>query len=111
RQVARARSPCQGVLRAARTVRTRAGGGGHLVVSIDGVPVLDTVVALPTGSPVGFSGATGGLTDVHRVRRRQCRVLALRTAFEVCRRGARGGGTVAGSNGCAGRSHPGPGSG
>ena len=45
-------------------VRTSA---GHLIVSMEGVQVLDTVVAIPANALLGFSGATGGLTDVHGV--------------------------------------------
>jgi hypothetical protein len=48
-------------------VEVRAGGGGHLIVYVDGVQVLDTVVTLPANALVGFSGATGGATDVHAV--------------------------------------------
>ncbi|MGI5246030.1 lectin-like domain-containing protein [Dactylosporangium sp. CA-139066] len=47
------------------TVQVRAGGGGDLVVTIDGVTVLDTLVQLPASTLVGFSGATGGLADTH----------------------------------------------
>jgi hypothetical protein len=48
-------------------VEVRAGGGGDLIVYVDGVQVLDTVVTLPANALVGFSGATGGATDVHAV--------------------------------------------
>jgi hypothetical protein len=46
-------------------VQVRAGGGGDLVVTIDGVTVLDVLVPLPASTLVGFSGATGGLADTH----------------------------------------------
>ena len=48
-------------------VELRTGGTGDLIVSIDGVQVLDTVVDIPASALVGFSGATGGATDVHAV--------------------------------------------
>jgi hypothetical protein len=40
---------------------------GHLVVKIDGSQLFDTAVALPANALVGFSGATGSVTDVHAV--------------------------------------------
>lgn len=40
---------------------------GHLVVTVDGKQVLDTAVSLPPNVLVGFTGATGGATDVHTV--------------------------------------------
>jgi hypothetical protein len=40
---------------------------GHLVVTVDGTQVLDVAVAIPANAFVGFSGGTGGLTDVHAV--------------------------------------------
>jgi hypothetical protein len=40
---------------------------GHLVVAVDGVAVLDVAVAIPANAFVGFSGGTGGRTDVHAV--------------------------------------------
>jgi hypothetical protein len=42
--------------------------GGGIVVTIDGSALFTTPVAgIPATSLVGFSGATGGLTDVHAV--------------------------------------------
>ena len=42
--------------------------GGSLVVTIDGSALFTTpVAAIPATGLVGFSGATGGLTDVHSV--------------------------------------------
>ncbi|WP_051809027.1 lectin-like domain-containing protein [Actinoplanes subtropicus] len=42
--------------------------GGSLVVAIDGSPLFTTPVAgIPATGLIGFSGATGGLTDVHTV--------------------------------------------
>ena len=41
--------------------------GGGVSVSIDGVKVLETQVAVPANAYVGFSGATGGATDNHAV--------------------------------------------
>jgi Bacterial lectin len=42
--------------------------GGNLVVTVDGSAVFDTAVAgIPASALVGFSGGTGGLTDVHAV--------------------------------------------
>ncbi|MFI5911758.1 choice-of-anchor D domain-containing protein [Dactylosporangium sp. NPDC051541] len=46
-------------------VQVRAGGGGDLVVTIDGTTILDTLVDLPPSVLVGFSGGTGGLVDTH----------------------------------------------
>jgi hypothetical protein len=43
------------------------GGAGNLIVQVDGVQVLDTPVAFPANALVGFSGATGGATDLHQV--------------------------------------------
>ena len=40
---------------------------GHLFVKIDGVLVLDSIVTLPPVARFGFTAATGGLTDAHRV--------------------------------------------
>jgi hypothetical protein len=41
---------------------------GHLTVAIDGAPpVLDSTLALPSSALVGFTAATGGLTDRHMV--------------------------------------------
>ncbi|MFI8961735.1 choice-of-anchor D domain-containing protein [Streptomyces sp. NPDC053493] len=40
---------------------------GRLQVSVDGTRVIDVAVALPQNVLVGFSGATGGLTDRHTV--------------------------------------------
>ncbi|MFF5013351.1 choice-of-anchor D domain-containing protein [Streptomyces sp. NPDC001165] len=42
-------------------------GAGHLLVSVDGKQVIDKAVTLPKNVLVGFSGATGGLTDKHTV--------------------------------------------
>jgi hypothetical protein len=43
------------------------GGSGNLIVRVDGVQVLDTVVAFPANALIGFAGATGGATDLHAV--------------------------------------------
>ncbi|WP_433305191.1 lectin-like domain-containing protein [Actinoplanes sp. CA-030573] len=52
----------------AHEVRVAVTGGG-LVVTIDGSALFTTPVAgIPATSLIGFSGATGGLTDVHAVR-------------------------------------------
>jgi hypothetical protein len=40
----------------------------HLVVTVDGATVLDVPVTLPANVIPGFTGATGGLTDIHAVR-------------------------------------------
>jgi hypothetical protein len=40
---------------------------GNLVVKVDGTQALSVAVALPANALVGFSGGTGGLTDVHAV--------------------------------------------
>jgi hypothetical protein len=48
-------------------VEVTLGPTGHLVVAVDGVQVLDVAVVIPTNAFVGFSGGTGGLTDVHAV--------------------------------------------
>ena len=40
---------------------------GLLTVALDGTTVLQTQVALPPAVLVGFTGGTGGLTDVHSV--------------------------------------------
>jgi hypothetical protein len=40
---------------------------GHLVVTVDGVQVLDVAIAVPANAFVGFSGGNGSLTDVHAV--------------------------------------------
>jgi hypothetical protein len=48
-------------------VEVKTGTAGDLIVIIDGVQVLDTAVAIPANALVGFSGATGGATDVHAV--------------------------------------------
>jgi hypothetical protein len=42
-------------------------GGTNLTVTIDGVKVLDTPVTVPPNAYAGFSGTTGGATDVHKV--------------------------------------------
>jgi hypothetical protein len=41
---------------------------GHIHVSVDGKPVIDTPVSLPGSVLVGFTGATGGLNDTHTVQ-------------------------------------------
>jgi hypothetical protein len=38
---------------------------GNLVVSIDGIQVLNTQVSIPRYALIGFSGGTGGMTDIH----------------------------------------------
>ncbi|WP_051969321.1 choice-of-anchor D domain-containing protein [Kitasatospora azatica] len=48
------------------TIEARA-TGGHLQVSVDGTPVIDTAVQLPSPALVGFTAATGGLNDAHTV--------------------------------------------
>src|SRR6266511_2458951 len=48
-------------------VEVKTGATGHLVVLVDNVQVLDTAVAIPANALVGFSGATGGGTDLHAV--------------------------------------------
>src|SRR5262249_8707265 len=48
-------------------VRVETSDAGHLVVTVDGAQVLDAAVAIPANALLGFSGATGGLTDVHAV--------------------------------------------
>jgi hypothetical protein len=40
---------------------------GQISVSINGAPVVSASVSLPPNVLVGFTGATGGLTDVHAV--------------------------------------------
>lgn len=40
---------------------------GHLVVKMDGTQILDQAVTVPANALVGFSGATGALTDMHSV--------------------------------------------
>ena len=45
-------------------------GGGHVKVSLDGAQLLDAVPTagvLPANAYVGFTGSTGGSTDVHAV--------------------------------------------
>jgi hypothetical protein len=49
------------------SVHVHVGAGGHLIVGVDGVQVLDSVVDIPASALVGYSGATGGATDVHAV--------------------------------------------
>jgi Bacterial lectin len=49
-------------------VDVQVSAAGHLVVTIDGTPVLDTAVALPPNALVGFTGGTGASTDTHTVR-------------------------------------------
>lgn len=46
-------------------VEVLAGTVGDLIVKVDGAQVLDTTVAVPVSALVGFSGGTGGATDVH----------------------------------------------
>jgi hypothetical protein len=41
------------------------GAGGHLVITVDGQQILDAFVAIPTKALVGFTAATGALTDDH----------------------------------------------
>jgi hypothetical protein len=42
--------------------------GDHLVVTIDGAALFNTAVAgIPVNAVIGFSGATGGRTDVHAI--------------------------------------------
>jgi hypothetical protein len=48
-------------------VQVTADSSGNLIVKMDGVQVLNTPVSLPTNALVGFSGATGGATDIHAV--------------------------------------------
>ncbi|MGF1425835.1 choice-of-anchor D domain-containing protein [Kitasatospora sp. LaBMicrA B282] len=50
------------------TVDVTATAGGHLQVAVDGKQVIDTPVTLPPNLLIGFSGGTGGATDVHTVR-------------------------------------------
>ncbi|MGC0314661.1 lectin-like domain-containing protein [Kitasatospora acidiphila] len=50
------------------TVDVTTTPAGHLQVAIDGRQVIDTPVTLPANVLTGFSGATGGYTDVHTVR-------------------------------------------
>ncbi|GAA1979854.1 choice-of-anchor D domain-containing protein [Kitasatospora viridis] len=50
------------------TVDVTATPAGHLQVAVDGTQVIDTPVTLPPNLLVGFSGGTGGATDVHTVR-------------------------------------------
>ncbi|MEV8516727.1 choice-of-anchor D domain-containing protein [Dactylosporangium sp. NPDC051484] len=38
---------------------------GNLVVSLDGTQVLNTKVSIPAYALAGFSGGTGGMTDIH----------------------------------------------
>ncbi|MFD8481471.1 choice-of-anchor D domain-containing protein [Kitasatospora sp. NPDC059673] len=42
--------------------------GGRVQVTVDGRPAIDTTVAVPATVLVGFTGATGGLNDNHRVQ-------------------------------------------
>ncbi|GAA3377782.1 hypothetical protein GCM10020367_54820 [Streptomyces sannanensis] len=49
------------------TVDVTVTTAGHLLVRIDGTPVIDAAVTLPQNVLVGFSGATGGWTDNHTV--------------------------------------------
>jgi hypothetical protein len=49
-------------------VDVQVGSTGNLLVSVDGTQVLNYAVGLPATAIVGFTGATGGGTDVHTVR-------------------------------------------
>jgi Bacterial lectin/HYDIN/CFA65/VesB-like, Ig-like domain/Abnormal spindle-like microcephaly-assoc'd, ASPM-SPD-2-Hydin len=49
------------------TVRVSTAASGGLLIAVDGVVVLQSSVAIPATALIGFSGATGGLTDVHAV--------------------------------------------
>jgi hypothetical protein len=40
---------------------------GHLTVALDGTPALDVPVTLPSTVLLGFSAATGGITDNHTI--------------------------------------------
>lgn len=40
----------------------------HLVVTVDGAKLIDALVTLPANAILGFTAATGGLTDAHTVR-------------------------------------------
>ncbi|MFJ8440406.1 choice-of-anchor D domain-containing protein [Kitasatospora griseola] len=42
--------------------------GGRVQVTVDGKPTIDATVAVPATVLVGFTGATGGLNDNHRVQ-------------------------------------------
>ncbi|MFF2629672.1 choice-of-anchor D domain-containing protein [Kitasatospora griseola] len=42
--------------------------GGRVQVTVDGKPAIDATVAVPAAVLVGFTGATGGLNDNHRVQ-------------------------------------------
>ena len=54
-----------------KIMRGGASRGGYVssqvFITIDGVQVLDTVVPVPPKALIGFSGATGGVTDAHAV--------------------------------------------
>jgi hypothetical protein len=55
-------------LRTGTHVVRAAVSGGSLVVTVDGAALFDTPVAgIPANAMIGFSGATGGATDVHAV--------------------------------------------
>jgi hypothetical protein len=41
--------------------------GGHLIVKVDGVAVLDVAVTLPPSVLIGFTSGTGGSADIHKV--------------------------------------------
>ena len=49
------------------TVRVSTAASGALVIAVDGIVVLQSSVALPPTALIGFSGGTGGRTDVHAV--------------------------------------------
>ena len=38
---------------------------GHLTIAVDGIPTIDTTVNLPATALLGFTAATGGLTNRH----------------------------------------------
>lgn len=42
--------------------------GGRVQVAVDGRPAIDAAVTVPDAVVVGFTGATGGLNDNHRVQ-------------------------------------------
>ncbi|WP_027344176.1 hypothetical protein [Hamadaea tsunoensis] len=41
--------------------------GGHVLVTMDGAPILDATVILPGSVLIGFTGGAGGDTDTHRI--------------------------------------------
>jgi hypothetical protein len=48
-------------------VDVQENSAGNLVVTVDGTQVLSYAAALPANALVGFTGATGGLNDVHTI--------------------------------------------